>query len=242
MMKLFRLGLAVAIVLASGAVASAASADDWKSNAPAGGLPFRGDAAGGSRLLIHGTGGDVALNCTTAAGTGTLAQSPPAGTNPWFAAATITPLFGAATGSGSCTVGGTPFTVSCAAADLDTGLAPGAYSGGSTLATADLGVTQGTLSNVSCTLRIGATDCSTVTGSVEGQYTNPDQSLSTDGKLTVFGGATQNLTAARIGTGCAAIPDGAASFGSQSNPPGDLSFDVTDPAHPANEPYVWYGT
>jgi hypothetical protein len=237
MKLLVKAGLGVAIVLASGAMAPAASADDWLSNGP---VSFRGDA-GPSRLIITGPSGDVALNCTTSAGTGDLAASPVAGTNPWFASATITPLFGAATGSGGCTVAGTPFTVLCAPADLDTGLGPAAYSGGTTQATADGGTTQGTLTSISCDLRIGATTCSTVTGTVEGQYTNPVQATSTAGQLTVFA-AGQSLTAAKVGAGCAAIPDGPASFGSASTPPGDLVYDVTSPATLADQPYVWYGT
>ena len=227
-----KLGLVAAIVLASAAMASAASAADWKSNGP---VNFTGTASGGSRLVIHGAGGDVNLNCTGATGSGTLAASPTAGTNPWTASATLTPAFS------GCTVGGTPFTVTCSAASLDTGTGPGAYSGGSTLATADGGVTQGTLTSISCTLKIGTTSCSTVTGTVEGQYTNPVQATSTAGKLTVFV-AGQNLTAAKIGAGCAAIPDGPAEFGTRTVPLGDITYNVTSPATLSSQPYVWYGT
>jgi len=228
-MKLtIKLGLVAAIVLASGAMASAASAADWQTaNTGA----FTG-SAGASRLIIHGPAGDVALNCTTSTGSGSLNPSPPAGTNPWLNAASITPAFS------GCTVAGTPFTVTCAVATLRTGTGPGAYSGGTTLATADGGVTSGSLASISCQLKIGATTCSTVTGTVQTTYTNPTQP-STAGKLTVLA-AGQNLTA--TGTACAAIPQGSANFGSPSVPPGNLVYNVTSPATPSSQPYVWYGT
>jgi hypothetical protein len=228
----FKAALVAAIMLASGAMASAASAADWKSNGP---VNFTGTAANGSRLVIHGTGGDVFLNCTGATGSGTVAASPGAGVNPWTGSASLTPAFS------GCTVAGTPFTVTCSAASLDTGTGPGAYSGGSTLATANGGVTQGTLTSINCTLKIGVTSCSTVTGTVESQYTNPVPATSTAGNLKVFV-AGQNLTAAKIGAGCAAIPDGPSEFGTRTTPLGDITYNVTSPATLSSQPYVWYGT
>ena len=226
-MRWMRVAAVAVVVLATGATTSMARADEWNSNGP---LAFTG-SAGASRLIIHGPSGDAAYDCTASTGRGTLNPSPAMDPNPWLSAASLTPAFS------GCTVAGTPFTRTCATATLRTGTGPGAYSGGTTLATADGGVTSGSLASISCQLKIGTTTCSTVTGTVQTTYTNPTPP-STAGKLTVLA-AGQNLTA--TGTACAAIPQGSANFGSPSVPPGNLVYNVTSPASPASQPYVWYG-
>lgn len=90
------------------------------------------------------------------------------------------------------------------------------------------GTTPGRLTNISCTINFTGVCSATVTGTVQGSYTNP--TAGTPGRLTIFA-AGQALTA---GSGCPAnlLPAGAATFSNTSG--GDLVYtlDGANTTHP----------
>jgi hypothetical protein len=84
----------------------------------------------------------------------------------------------------------------------------------------------------------GATACSTITGSVTGQYINPSPLATGQGRLTIPTSG-QSLTVSKIGTGCVALPHGTATIGSPSGAGiGDMTYVVDGP----NAPYIYRGT
>jgi hypothetical protein len=225
MLKFSKVGVLVAAMALCGLFASSASATTWFTN---GDLSAISTNAGTSRLVIHPHSGAtaIAIGCTTTTGHVTL-NGPSSTAQPWTNAATVTPTF-----SGCTTAGGAGFTVACGAAELRAVT----YSGGTELATAGGGITNGTVTNIDCRLSIGATTCVTVTGSVEAHYTNPNPIGTGAGTLTITA-AGQALTADTI-TPCAAIPAGTATFGSPgatSEQINDLTYRVDGP----NAPYIY---
>jgi hypothetical protein len=148
-------------------------------------------------------------------------------------AATSTLVFG----SGSnCTVNGAAgITLACSSAELRAN----SYIGGDALATAGGGVAEVAITGIDCRLSAGATQCSTITGSVTGHYANPNPIATGAGSLTVTT-AGQALTVAKIGAGCAAIPNGAVTIGPPSGASGVT--DTTFIVHGPNAPYIYRGT
>lgn len=230
MSKFSKVGVLLAALALSGLLASSASAANWHTN---GDLAFSSTNAGISRLVIHPvpSGSTVTLQCPTSSGSGTL-NGPTSAALPWTNAATVTPVFGAA---GNCTVNGVAgYTVVCSSAELRAN----SYSGGDTLATAGGGVTEGTVTGIDCRLSAGPTQCSTITGSVTGDYINPNPIATGAGTLTITN-TGQSLTVAKIGAGCAAIPHGNGTFGSPNGTGvGHTTYVVDGP----NAPYIYRGT
>jgi hypothetical protein len=181
--------------------AASAGAAEWHTN---GHKAFSTTNAGATRMVIHGPGGPVVVECTSSTGTGTLRRPTVAGsTAPGIA--TIVPLFG-----GPCTVSGTPgYGVTCGQAELNALN----YSGGTTFATAGGGVTQATITNIDCTVTAGGFPCSTITGGVIAHFVNAATLNSASPSRLTVTSAGQSLTVSKIGAGCAAMPHGAGTFG-----------------------------
>jgi hypothetical protein len=218
MHKLSKLSLLIAVIGVFGALASSASATTWTSN---GSMAFTG-TTGASRLLIKNGSGTVTstLNCTTTSGIGTLNVSASFPNN----AATMTPRFS------TCSVAGQTFTVAC-----NTDLAGGSSTNLKALGWLS-GVTSGSLTGVTCNVKIGPTVCTTITGSVEGTYTNPDLVTPASGFLTIFV-ARQQL--AMTTSACVAITTGTPSFGAPSGTGiADLVVPATSPSAPGAQPRV----
>ena len=139
--------------------------------------------------------------------------------------ATMTLAFG-----GICTVSGTPgFAITCS---------PGAwdalnYTGGTTFATAGTGNTTWHFP-VDCRLSAGATACSTITGFLHGDHVNPSAFLP-DSSYTVV--TDWSLRSHKIGAGCAAVPNGTATFGKPDAGSGVL--DITYVIDGPNAPYIF---
>jgi hypothetical protein len=210
--------MAVLAVMSVGALASAASATTWTSNGP---LAFTG-STGASRLLIKNGSGTVTstLNCTTTSGIGTLNASASFPNN----AASITPRFS------NCTVAGQTFSVFCNTDKLS----------GTSATLKALGhnppVTRGSLLGINCDIKIGPTVCTTITGSVEGQYTNPDLVTPASGILRVFVTGQQLSMTTSV---CAAITTGTPSFGAPSGTGvTDIDIPATSPAAPGAQPRI----
>jgi hypothetical protein len=228
MLKVSKVGVLLAVMAFSGLLASSASAANWHTNGIA---AFSSTNAGASRLLIHNNGTQTVLQCPTSGGSGTI-NGPTSATVPWVNAATVTPVFGAV---GNCSVDGVMgYSVVCSSAELRAN----SYSGGDTLSTAGGGITNGTLTGVDCRLSAGATTCSTITGSVTGQYINPSPLATGQGRLTIPT-TGQSLTVSKIGSGCLAVPHGAGTFGLVS---GAGIADMTYPVDGPNAPYIYRGT
>jgi hypothetical protein len=217
MLKFSKVGVLMAVLAFSGLLASSASAAEWHTNGP---LEATSTNAGASRLAIHSGGSVVVVQCTTSSGTVTLRGPTIAGsTAPGIA--TVQPIFG-----GPCTVSGAAgYSVACNEAELNAN----SYTGGTTFASAGTGVTTGTITNIDCRISIGATACSTVTGTVSGHYINPHILTGAGGfgRLTVTA-AGQSLTVSKIGAGCVALPHGAGTFGSPGagSTVGNLTYQV----------------
>jgi hypothetical protein len=230
MLKVSKVGFGAlfATIALTGLMASSASAANWHTN---GDKAFSSTNAGISRLLIHHAGTTIKLECPTSSGTGTL-NGPTSATLPWVSAATVTPVFGAA---GNCSVNNVMgYTVACSSAELRAN----SYAGGDTLGTADGGVTTGAITGVDCRLSAGPTQCSTITGSVTGTYTNPSPLASGSGRLTIPV-TGQSLTVSKIGAGCATVPHGVGTFGTAL---GAGITDTTYTVHGPNAPYIYRGT
>jgi hypothetical protein len=225
MLKFSKAGVLIAAMALCGLFASSASASTWFTNGP---LTTSSTNAGASRLVIHPSSGltAVAIGCTGSSGHVAL-NGPSSVAQPWTNAATVTPIF-----TGCTTAGGAGFTVACGAAELRAVT----YTGGTELATAGGGITNGTVTNIDCRLSIGLTTCVTVTGTVNAHYTNPSPISTGQGRLTITS-TGQALSVHNI-TGCAAIPPGSATFGSPgatSEQINDLSYTVDGP----NAPYIY---
>ena len=217
MLKFSKVGMLMAVLAFSGALASSASAAEWHTNGP---LEATSTNAGASRLAIHSGGSIVVVQCATSSGTVTLNGPTFAGSTA-AGVATVLPIFG-----GPCTVSGAAgYSVACSEAELNAN----SYSGGTTFATAGGGITTGTVTNIDCRISIGATSCSTVTGTVSAHYINPATLTGAGGfgRLTVTA-AGQALTVSKIGAGCAALPHGTGTFGSlgSGSTVGNLTYQV----------------
>jgi hypothetical protein len=225
-----RASTAGAVVLAALAFASSASAGTWTTN---GVLPF--SALTTNSLLViqvppgHVAAHNVSMSCTRTGASGTLNAS---GVGSPFFAGSVTLLFGAATGSGSCSIGISPVTVSCQPSAQARWMATN-YVGGaaiSYLADIDCTITAGTCS-------INVTSAGTVDHEgVQLTYTNAT------GNFLIKGGlpSTQTLTATwSTSTACniifsTAVGDphsGRAYFGSRTQTvtgfPDDLTIGVS---------------
>ncbi|MES1171259.1 MAG: hypothetical protein ABUL56_02750 [Actinomycetota bacterium] len=224
MSKTLKVGVLMAAVALGGLWATSAGAAEWHTN---GSLAFSSTNAGAVVLVVHHDGiQTVTISCSASAITGTL-NGPTSLATPWVNAATVTPLFSAA---GNCTMTGTPgYTFVCGTGELRVN----SYAGGTTLATAGGGVTTGSL-KVDCRVAAGASQCSTITGSLPAHYTNPNPITSGAGRLTLTGAG---LVAQKIGAGCAWLPNGTATVGplSGSTSVGDLTFTMDGP----NAPYIY---
>jgi hypothetical protein len=227
MLKFSKVGVLLAMVALCGLAASSASAAEWHTN---GDRAFASTDAGASRLVIHqASGSPVLVQCETSSGTNGTLRGPTSTAATFAGVATVTPTFG-----GICRVSGTPgYAVVCSPATLNAI----SYSGGTTLATAGGGVTTGSLTNIDCRLSAGATQCSTITGSVHGHYINPNPIATGAGRLTVTG-TGQSLTVAKIGAGCAAVPHGRGTFGAP-DPAGSGVLDTTYTVDGPNAPYIF---
>ncbi|HEV7492353.1 hypothetical protein [Baekduia sp.] len=221
MSKFSKVGLLIAVMAFCGLAASSAGAVEWHTNGP---LAFSSTNAGASRLIIHPAG--TVVSCSTSSGSGTL-NGPTSTLVPWLSAATVTPAFS------GCTVSGAAgYVVACSSAELRAN----SYSGGTTIGTAGGGTTSGSVTGVDCRLSLGTTTCSTITGSVPAQYINPNPIGTGAGKLTISAtGQTLNVT--KIGSGCAAVPNGTGTFGSTG--PGSSVTDLTYTVDGSNAPYIY---
>jgi hypothetical protein len=221
MLKFSKVGVLIAVMAFCGLMASSAGAVEWHTNGP---KAFSSTPAGASRLVIHPSGTLVA--CSGSSGSGTL-NGPTSTAIPWTNAATVTPAF---TG---CTVSGAAgYAVLCGTGELRAST----YAGGTTIGTAGGGVTTGSVTNVDCRLSIGATTCSTITGSVPAHYINPNPIGTGSGRLTITT-TGQALSVTKIGSGCAAVPDGTGTFGSPGA--GSTVTDLTYTVDGANAPYIY---
>lgn len=136
--------------------------------------------------------------------------------------------------AGNCVAGPPGYTLACSSAELRAN----SYAGGDTFATAAGGVTTGAITGIDCTLSAGASQCSTITGSIPVHYINPSPIATGAGTLTTTP-AGQSLTIAKIGAGCAAIPSGTGTWGSPSGTGvGDTTYVVDGPS----APYIYRGT
>ena len=224
MLKFSKIGVLLTVAAFCGLLASSAGAAEWHTN---GHKAFSSTNAGPSRLAIHNAGAIVLVECQSSTGTGTL-KGPTFAGSTFPSAATVTPQFG-----GPCTVSNVAgYSVLCSPAELNAI----SYSGGTTLATAGGGVTAVSMTGVDCTLRFGATVCSTITGSVLGHYINPNPIATGAGTLTVTS-TGQSLTIEKVGSGCAAIPHGTVTLGKPDVGSGvsDITYTVDGP----NAPYLF---
>ena len=202
---------------------ASAGAAEWHTNTAA----FSSTDAGAVRLVIHSSSGPRLVQCQTSSISGTV-NGPTSTALPWTNAATVTPAL-----AGLCTVSGTGgYAMLCSSAEMRAI----AYGGGTTFATAGGGVTTGSITGFDCRLTTGSTTCSTITGSTTTHYRNPNPIATGTGSLTVTG-LGQTLTATKIGSGCAAVPNGAVTFGAPDMASGvlDFAFSIDGP----NAPYIY---
>jgi hypothetical protein len=216
MVKHSKAGVVLAVVAVCGLLASSASAAEWLTNGP---RPFSSTPAGAMRLVVHPSGNII--SCTGSSVSGTI-NGPTSTTFPWLNAATVRPVF-----TGCAVSGAGGYHVTCATAELSVN----SYVG----ATADGGVTTGTVTNFDCTLSIGSTRCATITGTLPAHYINPNPIVSGTGRLTITT-AGQSLTVHTV-TACAGVPMGPGTFGA----PGagssivDLTYSIDGP----NAPWIF---
>jgi hypothetical protein len=214
--------LLAALALVSVAAGSA-GAHEWHTD---GQHSFASTNAGPSRLAVHNGASTVLVECSSSTVTGTI-NGPTSMAFPWLSAATLRPAFG-----GPCTVSGTPgFSVTCGSAEF-TAIS---YVGGHTYATSGGGVTTGRATSIDCVIGAGATQCSTVTGSMQIDYINPASTSASGTWTSTPAGAQIEVT--KIGAGCTALPNGTGTFGRAG--PGstvtDHSFTVDGP----HAPYIY---
>jgi hypothetical protein len=216
MPKCLRVGVVLAALAVCALSASSVSAAEWHTN---GTKAFTSTPAGALRFVFHPSGSIIA--CTGASYSGTI-NGPTSTAFPWVNAATIQPVF---TG---CSVGGAGgYVIACATSEIRAM----AYAGGTTFGTAGGGVTTMAI-RVDCSLLIGPSRCSTITGTVPAHYINPNPINTGASRLTVTT-AGQALGMHQI-TACAGIPFGSATIGS----PGagssihDFTYTADGPAAP----------
>ena len=196
MMRLSKVTVLMAALALSGLLAASAGAAEWHTN---GDKAFTSTNAGTVRLAIDSGGTTIVTQgCSSASVSGTL-NGPTSTATPWVNAATVTPVF-----TGCQVVAGSPYTLVCSSAELRAN----SYLGGTTIFTAGGGTTTGLLANIDCRISVGATTCSTVTGTLPVQYTNPNPIATGAGSLTVTS-VGQALTNHVIGAGCSGVfPNG----------------------------------
>jgi hypothetical protein len=213
MKKFSMLAVLVAALVSMFAVVGSAQAATWHVS-PAGGA-FTGSSATGMTYKIQGK----TMTCTTPTLSGSvtgsgggIANGPPSAL-PWNAVATLTPSY---TG---CTNAGINYTWRCATENTNTGAS--GYNGG--VATTEAGSaglsTKIQLTGILCTIKPTATpsnNCTTITGTVPGVYTNPatlaaGTGAANKGSLTV-NTTGQSLTAASAGSCIASIGTGSTTF------------------------------
>lgn len=251
MRKLMMVGALVASIASMGAVATAATASDWHNNKgvayPSGTATGAFSAsAGTTRVRIQGPGGPFTWTCGTSSATGTLAGTASAtgATGPssgaWAPAGTLTP-------QSSCSNAGVTYTLTCAAASVDTGSAPGAYNGGTTTTYGGAGgnATSGTLNSVNCSMHVGSATgrvCKVIAGSAGFSYQNPSTVGGTLNPLSITAdpAADASLTLPVAGqslsaTGACAPPDGPTTISTTTG--GDPVYALTS----ALQPVLWYG-
>jgi ABC-type phosphate transport system substrate-binding protein len=215
------------------ALINAPAAGDWHT---AKNGNYTANDADGLRFRLHATP-VVDFTCGNPTLTGTVNASPPAGTNPWptFATGTIAV-------AGGCTVGGVGgYGVTCASTSIATESGPAAYFVGGVpppLANADGGKTSIVMS-ISCQLQNGGANCTTVVGTVKGNYTNPVGANGTPGFVFLSPSPTvQSLT--NGASTCGALPASSTVTMTDANGLG-LLFVLSNPAMAAAQPYLWWG-
>jgi hypothetical protein len=223
MLKFSKVGVLIAVMAFSALLVSSAGAAEWHTN---GHKAFTSTNAGASRLAVHNGASTVLVECASSTGNGTF-KGPTFAGSTVAGISTVTPVFG-----GPCTVSGTPgFSAVCQPAALNALN----YTGGTTFATAGGGVTSGNITGIDCVISAGATQCSTVTGTVNGEYTNPSplNSTTASGKLTVTN-AGQQLEVTKILGGCGALPNGTGTFGrpGPASTVTDITYVVDGPSAP----------
>jgi hypothetical protein len=209
-MKNFALLAVLAVATVSMfAMVGPAHAASWHV-APAGGA-FAGWSGVGMTFKVKGK----TYSCTTPSLSGSVTGSGggivngPTSIVQWNAVATLTPRY---TG---CTNAGINYTWSCGVENLNT--VGSGYSGGVTTTQAgSAGLsTNVQLSGIVCTIKPTSSpsiNCTTVTGTVPGVYTNPANLATDPGSLTV-NTPGQSLTAASVGGCVSAFGTGPATFG-----------------------------
>jgi hypothetical protein len=220
MSKLFKLARFAALAaVCLGALSSSASATTWTSN---GVLAFAAIGSAGGRIVITGASGGSVMNCSAASIIGTLNASASFPAN----AGNLTLRFN------TCSVAAQTYTLSCT----------GDYGGSSPASFSALGhaagVTQIAASGISCLIRLGPTTCTTISGSMRGEYTNPVLVIPTSGVFRFF---STNQSFAMTTSACAGIVTGTPRIGA----PGagttglaDLLLTVSSPAAPGSQPQI----
>jgi hypothetical protein len=233
MKKFSMLAVLAAALVSMFAVVGSAQAANWKV-APAGGA----FTATGGPTALKVAGKTTSCATTSASGTVTGAgggiASGPVFTSAWNGVASVTPAFQ------SCTNAGISYTVNCGSANLNTS-ASGYNAGATTTEAGSAGLsTIGSISGITCTIKPTASpsnNCTTVTGSVPGTYTNPSTlaagtGAANSGSLAVAL-AGQNLNAASVGGCINSIGTGSATF----NP---VTYTVTGNAPgTVAAPHIW---
>jgi hypothetical protein len=154
---------------------------------PSGNTVTAAVASGVSTLL---TDGSVTLNCTTSSATATVTTPAPGGLT-----VSTNALISFGGGGGSCRTAGIPFTVVCdgRASITVSGLTVG-------------GVTPGRITGIRCVVSIPSVPCSaTVTGSVNGRFTNGSPSRLTVDAPAFTSGRVTNQALAITGSTCGAL-------------------------------------
>jgi hypothetical protein len=200
MKKSSTLAALAAAVVSMFALVGSAQAANW---AAAGGQ-FSA-SAGTTTLSVAGK----VTSCTSSTASGALnSLSGPPSTSAWTALATVTPTFS------TCKNAGVNYNVACSSASLNADA--NGYNGGTPTGLASSAGLQtvGSLTGISCTIKPTATptaNCSTVTGSVPGTYTNPNPLSTGNGSLSIPT-TGQSLTVASVGGCVASIGTGAATY------------------------------
>jgi hypothetical protein len=212
MKKFSMLAVLAAALVSMFAVVGSAQAANWHVS-PAGGA-FTAIGPGTTLKVQNKT-----TSCTGTSASGTVTGSGggiangPLSTVQWNGVATVTPGF---TG---CTNAGINYTVNCGVANLNA-LGNGYNGGVSTTQAGSAGrSTNGQLSGILCTIKLAAApsnNCTTVTGTVPGVYTNAATLAAGTGaanqsSLTV-NTTGQALTASSVGGCVASIGTGSATF------------------------------
>jgi hypothetical protein len=227
-MKKFSMLAALAAAMVSMFAVASAQAATWNV-APAGGA----FTATGPGTTLKVQGRTTSCASTSATGTSTTAAGP-AFTSPWNGVASVTPAFT------TCTNAGIGYTVKCGAANLNAN--PSGYNSGTpTTQAASAGLsTAGSITGLVCTIKLTAaqsTNCTTVTGSVPGTYTNSSSLAAGTGagdKGSLLVATTgQALTASSVGACINNIGTGSATFGS-------VTYTVSgNPAATVAAPDLW---